>query len=133
MMQRRPKRPSRSISYSGGTVVPLGDKTPQTPQSKINPRRRSALDLLHATLLIAIGEGFTEVLVKALLCRLITIRWVLWQVFLGRAVVLSAIVEVADPSILRVVVLVVVVAVSLTLLVVSTDDVSAFKVLVEIV
>ena len=130
MMQRRPKNPLRSISYSGGTVVPLEDKT---PQSKTNPWRRSALGLLHATLLIGIGEGCTEVLVEALLCRLVTIRWVLWQVLLGRAVVLSASVEVVDLSILRVLVLGVVVAVSFTLLVLATDDVSAFEVLVEIV
>ena len=118
------------ISYSGGTVDASEN---QTPKKHINTGGCLILHLLHAALLVGVRERFAKVLVEALLCRLVTVRRILWQVLLGRIVASLASVEVVDLTILRIVVLGSLVAVSLTLLVMTTSHVSAVEGLIEVV
>ena len=72
-------------------------------------------------------------LMEAFLGWLVTVWWVLRRALFGGVVVLLARVEVVHLTVLRVVALGVMVAVSLTLLVVAADDVSVAERVLEYV
>ena len=109
------RRPRKQCAQNYTVVVQLLPRMPKP--SDRSPFDSLVLGLHHCSLLIGIGEGLAKMVVECLLRWLVA---VLRKILLRRVVRLLAGIELVDLTVLRVVVLSVAVAATLTLLVVST-------------